>query len=151
MTEILSLTNENLTALAELEQTLFSDPWSVESLKAHLLSPYGLVLGIYRDGALVSYGLFQILGEEGEVLRIGTDPKHLRCGLATSILRAFEKEAKARGATDLFLEVRSQNQGAKSLYEKEGFSLIGKRNSYYKNPDDDALIYQKKKTEPEKT
>ncbi len=149
MTEILSLNEETVFALEELEQTLFSDPWSKESLKAHLSSPYGLSLGILNEKKLLSYGLFQIIGEEAEVLRIGTDPSYTRNGLATEILHTFEKEAEKRGAKSLFLEVRSQNEGAKNLYEKQGFHLIGKRSAYYKNPDDDALIYQKKKTEPE--
>lgn len=139
MIESLSPTKESLAEVARLEAALFSDPWSEASLASHLASPFGLGIVIRKNGRIASYGLFQQMGDEGEVLRIGTAPAFARQGLATEILRAFA----SRGVKRTFLEVRKENERAKKLYEKEGFVLIGVRKGYYKDPADDALIYQK--------
>lgn len=42
--------------------------------------------------------------------------------------------------SEIFLEVRENNIGAISLYKKAGFKIIGKREKYYTNPIENALI-----------
>ena len=42
------------------------------------------------------------------------------------------------------IEVRSENSVAIKFYEKNGFSNISIRKLYYKDPIDDALIYERK-------
>ena len=40
-------------------------------------------------------------------------------------------------------EVRKSNLAARALYEKLGFSLIGERKNYYKDPTEDACLYRR--------
>ena len=47
------------------------------------------------------------------------------------------------GAEEIFLEVRPSNHGARSLYEKLGFQILGVRKNYYQSPVEDALIMGK--------
>ena len=42
------------------------------------------------------------------------------------------------------VEVRSKNSQAIEFYKKNGFEKISIRNSYYKNPNDDALILERR-------
>jgi ribosomal-protein-alanine N-acetyltransferase len=77
-------------------------------------------------------------------LRIGTAKRFQKRGFAAALLAHLFCILKERGCKSIFLEVRSQNIPAKSLYEKIGFEQIATRHHYYKNPSDDALIYQKK-------
>lgn len=46
------------------------------------------------------------------------------------------------GIKSIFLEVRCDNEPAKKLYEKHGFSEVGRRRNYYTEPVCDALIYK---------
>jgi ribosomal-protein-alanine N-acetyltransferase len=39
------------------------------------------------------------------------------------------------------LEVRASNTPAIALYEKAGFTLVGKRKNFYSFPKEDALLY----------
>jgi ribosomal-protein-alanine N-acetyltransferase len=39
--------------------------------------------------------------------------------------------------------VRESNTAARRLYEKLGFSEIGRRKAYYHNPQEDAILYSK--------
>ena len=47
---------------------------------------------------------------------------------------------RGMGARHVVLEVRPSNTGARSLYEKFGFTLLGFRRGYYQNPMEDALV-----------
>lgn len=48
--------------------------------------------------------------------------------------------AHQKGAQRIFLEVRSRNDPAIGLYQKQGFRTIGTRKNYYQYPQDDALV-----------
>ena len=43
----------------------------------------------------------------------------------------------------VFLEVRPSNLAARSLYEKIGFTMLGLRRGYYRNPSEDAIVMGK--------
>ena len=49
-------------------------------------------------------------------------------------------EARRRGASEAFLEVRADNPGAQQLYRAFGFEGIAIRPHYYQPDDVDALI-----------
>jgi len=58
-------------------------------------------------------------------------------GFASELLRELIRRFENK---KVFLEVRSKNTAAISLYEKMGFCFAGKRKSFYSNPTDDAFI-----------
>ena len=65
-----------------------------------------------------------------------------RQGIATLLLLEMLALAAARAAKIIFLEVRESNHAARALYEHNGFTLTGRRTSYYSQPLEDALIYR---------
>jgi ribosomal-protein-alanine N-acetyltransferase len=46
----------------------------------------------------------------------------------------------------VFLEVRESNQAAIAFYSKHGFAKMGRRPSYYRVPDEAAIVMEKKLT-----
>jgi ribosomal-protein-alanine N-acetyltransferase len=70
---------------------------------------------------------------EIEVLNLAVSPAFRRQGIATTLLSALEH-------SDLFLEVRESNTPARSLYWKLGFRVVGKREEYYDDPVESALV-----------
>jgi ribosomal protein S18 acetylase RimI-like enzyme len=49
------------------------------------------------------------------------------------LVRALEEEARRRGASRMYLEVRVDNAAAIRLYEKLGYRSIGRREDYYED------------------
>jgi ribosomal-protein-alanine N-acetyltransferase len=79
------------------------------------------------------------------VLRIGTDPKYQRQGIALQVLNKLHELLQLNQVESLLLEVRADNTAAIALYEQQAFNIIHKRKGYYKMPHKpavDALIMQ---------
>ena len=60
--------------------------------------------------------------------------------MARQLLDAGLDELTARGAEEVFLEVRESNTAAQALYLGAGFRPVGQRSGYYRNPREDALV-----------
>jgi ribosomal-protein-alanine N-acetyltransferase len=58
------------------------------------------------------------------------------------LLGEFLRLARERGADTVFLEVRESNLAARRLYEKATFVEKGRRQLYYQEPEEDAIVYQ---------
>jgi [ribosomal protein S18]-alanine N-acetyltransferase len=76
---------------------------------------------------------------EAEILNIETIPTHRRQGLAESLLREAFNWAQSNQRSSLWLEVRTSNAPAVSLYTKLGFQTISTRKRYYADGED-ALV-----------
>jgi ribosomal-protein-alanine N-acetyltransferase len=127
---------------AELEKLLFpgDDPWSARAFRDEVRAGQHYLAA--RDGdELVGYaGLAFVAGPphaEAEVHTIGVDPAHQRSGIGRELLRGLLAVADGAGAT-VFLEVRTDNDAARALYEAEGFTVVGLRKRYYRPSGADA-------------
>ena len=76
-------------------------------------------------------------GAEAEIHTIGVDPAHQGRGIGRALLRGLLAAADALHA-EVFLEVRTDNEPARRLYESEGFTVVGLRRRYYRPSGADA-------------
>ncbi len=68
-------------------------------------------------------------------------PRTVGEGDRPRLLTALLDEARRRGITAMFLEVRSDNPRARDLYQKFGFVEVGVRSGYYVGAD--AIIMRR--------
>jgi ribosomal-protein-alanine N-acetyltransferase len=61
-------------------------------------------------------------------------------GVGSALLSRIIETAKRLKVKVAFLEVRSGNHAAQSLYEKNGFKAIARRADYYTDPREDAVV-----------
>jgi [ribosomal protein S18]-alanine N-acetyltransferase len=78
---------------------------------------------------------------EWELENLVIAPQSRRSGLGKRLLERLLTEVRATNGERVFLEVRASNTPARSLYEKMGFEQTGRRNDYYSNPQEDAVVY----------
>ena len=133
----------HVSAVAALEKICFSDPWSENSVSSELKNKLSLWLVAEENGTVAGYIGSQTCGEESDVMNVAVHPDFRRRGIAEALVNALVEELKAIGSHCLTLEVRASNVPAIALYEKMGFSEIGRRKNYYRNPREDALILRK--------
>ena len=63
-----------------------------------------------------------------------------RAGAGALLLNGAMAAARARGATAVHLDVRESNAAARALYARFGFTEVGRRRAYYREPVEDALM-----------
>lgn len=132
----------DILTLAALEKDCFSDPWQVAAFESGLLTPYFFGFLGEEEGKIVCYGCLSVLFETAEILNIAVEKTARGKGYGKALLCKMLSEAKEKGATECFLEVRPSNGVAKSLYEKSGFLPVSVRKKYYSNGED-ALVMRK--------
>lgn len=84
----------------------------------------------------------QEVGDEMEIENVVIAQGLRRFGLGSLVLERLLQTAKNEGIKRIFLEVRQSNAAAIRLYEKAGFVTTGRRKSYYRDPDEDALLLE---------
>lgn len=141
--EIRRSTPADAAQIAAAEALIFSDPWDERSVCDTISVTGAMCYTAVKDGRVVAYLLGRAIAPEGEIYRIATLPEHRGRGIAYRLLDYACKTERGRGLEVLFLEVRSKNLPALSLYRSYGFKEGGVRKNYYKNPTDDAIIMLK--------
>lgn len=126
---------------AALEEECFSHPWRLcDYEKARTDAAY-ICLCAYADGVFAGFMMAYTVADECNLLDIATLPAYRGKGVATALVGELKTRLEALGANKIFLEARTKNTPARSLYEKLGFKSVGVRKNYYKDPPDDAVLY----------
>lgn len=118
--------------------------WSTEQYETAFSSeaPSRVVLVLEEEASVQGFITGRALEEEWEIENIAVaGPARLR-GLGTRLLGEFLDLARSRGADTVFLEVRESNLAARRLYEKWAFVEGGWRKRYYREPEEDAIVYR---------
>ena len=129
--------------VAQLEKICFSDPWSENSVASELKNPLSCWLVAEEDGEVAGYIGSQTVMGETDMMNVAVHPDYRRRGIGEKLVEALVEALKSRESHCLTLEVRASNAPAKALYEKLGFTQVGLRKNYYRNPKEDALILRK--------
>lgn len=79
-------------------------------------------------------------GTQADIQTIAVAEPARRTGLGRVMMQTMLSEARARGAHEVFLEVRADNPGAQNLYRSLGFEQIAVRPNYYRPDGVDAHI-----------
>lgn len=82
-------------------------------------------------GVAQGFTLCRSAGPEVELLLIAVHPGSRGSGVGEALVREVCVNAQLRGASELFLEVRDNNEAALRLYRKAGFLEVGRRPDYY--------------------
>ncbi len=78
--------------------------------------------------------------DEWEIENVVVARNRRRSGIGSALVDELRIRAGSSGVPALLLEVRESNTAARRLYEKIGFSEVGRRPGYYQNPAEDALL-----------
>jgi len=144
--ELRRATPDDLRSIMALETATFrNDAWSTESMLSELESEYTYYLFAFdpqHPESLAGYaGLFAPEGApDAEVQTIAVEPDARRHGLGRLLMQRLITEADARGAAQVFLEVRADNPAARTLYDSLGFEQIAVRKNYYQPDNVDAQV-----------
>ncbi|WP_413721301.1 GNAT family N-acetyltransferase [Sodalis sp. RH24] len=103
----------------------------------------GVRVWLARAGMRAAGCVCLFVGEDKlpEIKRLYVDPAFRGCGIASALLTRLEGWARGQGFRDLYLETGIYQMDAVALYEKQGFSRVGRFGAY---PDDPLSLYMHK-------
>ena len=141
--KIVPMEQAHVATITALETVCFSDPWQESAIASELVNPLSLWLVALEDGAVCGYIGSQTCGEESDMMNLAVAPEYRRKGVAQKLTEELSRRLVEQGSHCLSLEVRESNSAAIALYEKLGFTQVGRRPNYYFHPQEAALILRK--------
>ena len=131
---------EDSAAVAEMEQQIFSDPWSEKSVMETVQQKQSVCFAAEKAGHLLGYLLAYHAADEAEIARIAVQKEARRQGAAGKLMQALEHYCEEHKMEKLLLDVRESNEAARSFYTKNGFVEDGIRQGFYTSPSEDAVL-----------
>lgn len=133
----------DVEGVVQIENTCFSHPWTQAGIAEELENDTARFFVARKDGTVIGYiGANNVAGEV-YITNIAVLPSECKQGIGELLLSVLIKVCEHEKADFVSLEVRESNFTAISLYEKSGFQAVGRRKGFYRDPQEDALIYTK--------
>ncbi|GAA3841907.1 ribosomal protein S18-alanine N-acetyltransferase [Saccharothrix violaceirubra] len=135
---IAPLREEDVPECVRIEHESFpaDDPWSADAFRGELRAGHHYV-GAYVADELVGYAGLGLTDFESSVHTIAVDKRWQGNGIGRTLLRTLLAVADER-RVPVFLEVRTDNVPAITLYVAHGFEHLGRRRRYYQPSGADA-------------
>lgn len=141
--KIQKMTKQHLDGVLKIENECFSHPWTRENLENELDNPTSVFYAATGDGEVIGYIGMSAVIDEGYIFNVAVEEGHRKKGIGSALISELVTYCKKRGFLFVTLEVRKSNQSAISLYSHFGFIKVGERKSYYRDPEEDAVLMTK--------
>ena len=132
-------TPRDAAQLAQLHAASFHRGWGEGEFELMLRERNTLVHRLTLGRKLIGFAVSRMAADEAEILSIAVDERHRGRGLSRNLLLTHLGHLAGRGVRKIFLEVEENNQPARRLYERLGFTVVGRRESYYKQGDGEQM------------
>ena len=129
-TRFAPLTQERLGEVVAAESRAYAHPWTFGNFADSIRSGYQSQV-LVAGGTLLGYFVAMKGVDEVHLLNITVVPEYQSQGWGRLILEAIALWARAQRAQWLWLEVRTGNERAQRIYERNGFRRVGERKGYY--------------------
>jgi ribosomal-protein-alanine N-acetyltransferase len=135
------MTLDDFEQVVAIDQVSFSLPWPSRAFHYELTdNPASRCWVAELDGCVVAMLVAWFIVDEIHIATIATHPDFRQQGIGKKLLSHVLQAAKAEGALTSFLEVRESNNAAIMMYRKFGYVESGRREGYYKDNDEDAIL-----------
>ena len=114
--QIVSMTAEHVSRLAELEKLCFSEPWSEKSLTEEIDNPAACFLVAMQQDEVLGYGGMHTVLGESYVDNIAVFPEFRGHDVGRTLMAALIEKARENGGVFITLEVRTSNLPAIAMY-----------------------------------
>jgi [ribosomal protein S18]-alanine N-acetyltransferase len=125
--------------LAKIHGASFHRGWGEGEFESMLTERNTLVQRLRSGSKVIGFAVSRMAADEAEILSIAVAASHRGRGLSRDLLLTHLGHLAGRGIRTVFLEVEENNQPARRLYDRAGFTIAGRRERYYREPDGNQL------------
>jgi ribosomal-protein-alanine N-acetyltransferase len=137
---------QDLTAISEIEQLSFKDPFPSYFLSQLAEANPDTFLVAVRTERIVGYAVIDRWPDQEHLVSIAVIPESRKKGVGQALLDHLIRKVETGS---LKLEVRRSNKSALTLYHKNGFVQTGVANSYYTDGEDAIQMEKATQMKPE--
>jgi ribosomal-protein-alanine N-acetyltransferase len=119
-------------AFAQIHGASFHRGWGEAEFESMLTERNTLVHRLRMGRKIIGFSVSRIAADEAEILSIAVAQSHRGRGLSGKLLLTHLGHLAGRGVRRVFLEVEENNQPARRLYQRAGFTVVGRRERYYR-------------------
>jgi len=138
----------DIPAVDLLDHLSFSQPWPAGAFEVELankrarcwVTEVPAPQGNEQPGLVIAALVCWLVLDEAHIATIAVHPDYRNQGIGKQLLQTGMQAAFAEGARIFHLEVRAGNLAAQKMYENFGFEIVGRRQKYYKDNSEDALL-----------
>jgi len=132
-------TSRDAPRLAQLHGTSFHRGWGESEFETMIAERNTLIHRLRLGRKTIGFAISRIGADEAEILSVAIDARHRGRGLSRNLLLTHLGHLAGRGVRRIFLEVEENNAPARRLYERAGFSVVGRRERYYRQDNGEQL------------
>jgi ribosomal-protein-alanine N-acetyltransferase len=125
--------------LAKLHGASFHRGWGEGEFEEMLSQRNTLVHRLRLGSKFIGFAVSRMAADEAEILSIAIAPGQRGRGLSRQLLLTHLGHLAGRGVRTVFLEVEENNQPARRLYDRAGFTVAGRRERYYREAGGEQL------------
>jgi [ribosomal protein S18]-alanine N-acetyltransferase len=125
--------------LAQLHGESFHRGWGEAEFEIMLAERNTLVHRLRSGRKIIGFSVSRVAADEAEILSIALAASHRGRGLSRELLLTHLGHLSGRGVRAVFLEVEENNQPARRLYDRAGFTIVGRRERYYRQENGEQL------------
>lgn len=134
---------EDLDQVMEIEEDLFSVPWTREGFLTYLMKKDTMFFVVEEKEKILGFCSMMTVLDEGDILNVAVRRDRQKEGIGQFLVDSILRMADLQGIRLVHLEVREGNQTARRLYERLGFKEDGLRRNYYEDPGENAVLMTK--------
>jgi len=114
--------------------------WSARALSEALARNPTHFLVAWQGEEIEGFIAGRTVADEAEILNLAVKTQHRREGMGSLLVKALLEVFASERVFQVFLEVRESNAPAVAFYQGLGFRQVGRREGYYRQPDEAALV-----------
>jgi len=134
---------EDFPEVEAIEASSFEAGWTPTAFQREIetnrLARY-IVVREGGSGRIVGFAGLWLVVDEAHIVTVAVSPEERRHGYGRLLVHGLIELARAEGMDSATLECRESNDAARSLYAKYGFYEVGRRDRYYADNGEDAVI-----------
>lgn len=105
--------------------------WVPSRIAWHMRAPESVVLVARKGVRIAGFAIMRFAVEDAHLDLLAVKPAYRRAGIGRSLMAWLEESALVAGISVISLEVRAENDGARSFYDKLGYRPLKRMPGYY--------------------
>ena len=116
--------------------------WTEPQYKIAIVQPERLFFVAEEGGSILGFLIAFTGTPEWELENLAVLASARKRGIGRTLMEALIRAAQQANASEIRQEIRASNHPAQALGQKMRFVQQGRRRGYYREPDEDALLFK---------